>query len=95
MSTCDIFLCDCTVSASHSYSTRAHTRVAHTLLTVSNGLHAEAQQCMQEVHYVIEGVFVDVLAHSLAKLQLVQLIQVGQAVLGLKKQRFWRLACFV
>ena len=59
----------------------SHTR---RILTVSNGLHAEAQQRMQEVHNVIERVFVHILAHCLAKLQLVQLIQAGQAVLGLK-----------
>lgn len=62
-----------------------HTRK---ILTVSDGLHAEAQQCMQEIHYVIEGVFVDILAHCLAKLQLVQLIQVGQAVLCLKGKKW-------
>ncbi len=38
---------------------------------------------MQEVHNVIERVFVDVLAHCLSKLQLVQLVKAGQAVLGL------------
>lgn len=78
----DIFLCDCLVSASLS---RTHTNT-HAALTVSDGLHAEAQQCMQEVDYVIEGVSVDVLAHSQAKLKLVQLIQVGEAVLGLKER---------
>lgn len=60
----------------------------HHILTVSNGLHAEAQQCMQEVHNVIQGIFVDILAHRLAKLHLVQFVQVGQAVLGLKTIQF-------
>lgn len=45
---------------------------------------------MQEVHNVIEGVFVDILAHCLAKLQLVQLIQAGQAVLRLKRKEVGR-----
>lgn len=53
------------------------------ILTVSDGLHAEAQQCMQEVHNVIERVFVDILAHRLSELHLVQLVEAGQAVLGL------------
>lgn len=39
---------------------------------------------MQEVHNVIERVFVDVLAHCLPKLHLVQLVKAGQAVLGLE-----------
>ena len=65
---------------SHSH-THTHTLC---ILTVSNGLHAEAQQRMQEVHYVIERVFVHILAYSLSKLQLVQLVQAGQAVLGLE-----------
>lgn len=60
----------------------------HYILTVSYGLHAEAQQRMQEVHNVIERVFVDILAHCLAKLQFVQLIQVGQAVLCLKEKLY-------
>lgn len=60
----------------------------HHILTVSNGLHAEAQQCVQEVHNVIERVFVDILAHRLAKLHLVQLIKISQAVLGLKRNIF-------
>lgn len=54
------------------------------ILTVGDGLHAEAQQCMQEVHNVIEGVFVDILAHRQAKLHPVQLVQAGQTVLGLR-----------
>lgn len=54
------------------------------ILTVGDGLHAEAQQCMQEVHNVIQGVFVDILAHRLAELHPVQLVQAGQAVLGLR-----------
>lgn len=58
---------------------------AHYILTVGNGLHAEAQQCMQEVHNVIERVFVDVLSHCLSKLHLVQLVKVGQAILGLRR----------
>lgn len=62
---------------------RTHTHTHH-ILTVSYGLHAEAQQCMQEVHNVIERVFVDVLAHGLTKLNLVQLVKAGQAVLGLQ-----------
>lgn len=41
---------------------------------------------MQEVHYVIEGIFVDILAHRLAKLNPVQLVQAGQAVLSLRKE---------
>lgn len=57
------------------------------VLTVGDGLHAEAQQCVQEVHNVIEGVFVDVLAHRLAKLDPVQLVQAGQAVLSLRDGR--------
>lgn len=61
-------------------------RVTHTrhTLTVGNGLHAEAQQCVQEVHDVVQRVFVDVLAHRLPELHLVQLVQAGQAVLGLE-----------
>lgn len=77
------------VTVSYLHPSRAHTQThttAHAALTVSDGLHAEAQQCMQEVDYVIEGVSVDVLAHSQAKLKLVQLIQVGEAVLGLKER---------
>lgn len=54
------------------------------ILTVGDGLHAETQQCMQEVHNVIQGVFVDILAHRLAELHPVQLVQAGQAVLGLR-----------
>lgn len=38
---------------------------------------------MQEVHDVVERVLVDVVPHGLTELQLVQLVQVGQAVLGL------------
>lgn len=55
------------------------------ILTVSNGLHAEAQQRMQEVHNVIERVFVDIVAHRLSKLHLVQLVEAGQAVLSLER----------
>lgn len=74
------------VTVSYLHPSRAHTQTHTAALTVSDGLHAEAQQCMQEVDYVIEGVSVDVLAHSQAKLKLVQLIQVGEAVLGLKER---------
>lgn len=77
--------------ASYAYFSPCHNLrlipLTHaTILTVSDGLHAEAQQCMQEVHYVIERIFVDVLAHCLSKLHLVQLIKAGQAVLGLKER---------
>lgn len=73
------------MSSSSSGPTYAHTHThTHHILTVSYGLHAEAQQCMQEVHNVIERVFVDVLAHGLTKLNLVQLVKAGQAVLGLQ-----------
>lgn len=57
---------------------------AHRVLTVGYGLHAEAQQCVQEVHNVIERVFVDVLAHRLTELHLVQLVKAGQTILGLR-----------
>lgn len=68
----------------HPRSSSGPTQHAHRVLTVGYGLHAEAQQCMQEVHNVIERVFVDVLAHCLPKLHLVQLVKAGQAVLGLE-----------
>lgn len=41
---------------------------------------------MQEVHNVIERVLVDVLAHCLSKLHLVQLVKAGQAILGLRRR---------
>lgn len=53
------------------------------LLTVCDGLHTEAKESMQEVHYVVERVLVDVLFHSLPELHFIQLVQTGQAVLGL------------
>lgn len=52
-------------------------------LTVGHRLHAEAQQGVQKVHDVVQGVLVHILPHGLAELQLVQLVQAGQAVLGL------------
>lgn len=63
---------------------RTRPCLRHTL-TVSDGLHAEAQQCVQEVHNVIERVFVDILAHGLPELHLVQLVKAGQAVLSLDR----------
>ena len=72
----------CVVSRG-SIATHTHSAHASQTLTVGDGLHAEAQECVQEVHDVVERVLVDVVPHGLTELQLVQLIQVGQAVLGL------------
>ena len=58
-------------------------KAQRTRLTVGNGLHAEAQEGVQEVHDVVQRVLVDVVPHGLTELELVQLVEAGQAVLGL------------
>ena len=75
-----------THTRTHTQS-RRHTHThTHCSLTVRDRLHTETQQCVQEVHDVIERVAGDVLPHGQTELQLVQLVQTGQAVLRLEHQ---------